>query len=186
MIATKYLLTLAASFLAWIVPVNIPQTPKPIVLFSFLASGSGYLYALSLATPLERQRWFNEQQAIQDREVLLHDFALGELVLKQALELQYLGQAEVEPEEVEPEQQHQLTGADPKALPAALPDHLKIVIAAAKQNGGRIKLRDAYRLKEFANKVKAQEMQNYFHELQNAGWGRVVAEGKSVVFVLSR
>jgi hypothetical protein len=187
MITTKYLITLAASFLAWIVPVNIPKTPKVVVFFSFIASGSGYLYALSLATPLADKRWFDEQQRTQEREVLLHDFALGEYALKQALELQYLGQAQVEEEAIAIEQQQQLNSAPTqKLLPDALPEHLQLILQVASSKGGIIKVRDVQRAPGLANKFKAEEIKSYFLELQSRGYGSVTSDGRSYSFQLTR
>lgn len=186
MITTKYLITLAASFLAWIVPVNIPKTPKVVVFFSFIASGSGYLYALSLATPLADKRWFDEQQRTQEREVLLHDFALGEYALKQALELQYLGQAQVGNEAIAIEPQQQLNGATQKLLPDGLPEHLQLILQVASNKGGLIKVRDVQRAPGLANKFKAEEIKSYFLELQSRGYGSVTSDGRSYSFQLTR
>lgn len=184
MITTKYCLTLGASFLAWIVPVSIPQTPRPVVLFSFLASGAGYLYALSLATPMSDQQWYSQQERVQEREILIHDFALKEMVLKASLENQYLGSAQVEKEYVasDAEQQKLANPPEPKLLPDALPESLKEIIEVVKNNGGNITQRDLGR----KMKLKADQVQKAFKELQARGYGNLTSDGRTYTFHLTR
>lgn len=185
--SSKYCLSLAASFLLWIVPINI-KAPKFVIFLSFIGSGLGFLHAFTLADSITDQQWYKRQKKIQEREILLHDIALEELALKQALEAQYFPQVEPEKEAIElVEQQQKLANPpEPKLLTDALPDHLKLILQAASDNGGTIKHRDAMRTKGLSNKFKAEEVKQFFIDLQNRGWGRVTSDGRSYTFTLSR
>lgn len=188
MITAKYLIVIGGSFLFWIVPLNIPKMPKTLVAFSLLGSMGGYLYAFSLATSVGDQQWYSTQKRIQEREVLLHDIALEEMYLKASLENQYLGpsQPTKEAEAVEVEQQKLAKPSEQKLLTDALPDHLIAILKAAQKAGGKIKHRDAQRAEGLANKFKAEEMKQFFHELQQRGWGTVTSDGRTYTFNLTR
>lgn len=189
MSSTRYCLTLAGSFLLWVVPVNIKQTPKEIVFLSLIGSAGGFLYALALATPMSDQQWYKQQKRIQEREVLLHDFALGELALKQALELEYFSPAQLEEKEaiaLEQGQQNLKESPEQKLLPDALPEHLQTIIQLAKEEGGKITQRGLMKKKQFKDKVKAAEMQTYLRELQKRGYGQVTTDGRTYTFHLTR
>lgn len=186
MITTKYVLTLTASFLAWVVPVNIPKTPKIITFVSFLASGSGFLYAFSLATPMSDQLWYQGNKRIQEREVLTHDLAVEEMVLKAAIESHYLGQAEVEPVAIA--SQHQARELEavpaPKMLPSAqIPQHLKFIVDLAQDNGGKVTVRQVGRA---FRQLSADQIKAMFDELAKRQFGTVKSDKNSVVFELSR
>lgn len=184
---SSYCLSLTFAFLLWVVPINI-RAPKFVVFLSLVFSNLTFLHAFTQAGSISDQQWYQKQKKIQEREILLHDIALEELALKQALELQYFPQAEPEKEAIElVEQQQKLANPpEPKLLTDALPDHLKAIIQAAYENGGSIKHREAMRAKGLSNKYKAEEMKTFFIDLQNRGWGRVSGDGKSYTFTLSR
>lgn len=184
MITAKYMLTLTASFLAWVVPVNIPKAPKIITFLSFMASGGGFLYAFSLATPMSDQQWYQNSKRIQERELLKHDLAVEEMVLMAEIERQYLGQVEAKKEAVfvEKEQQKLSQTQERKLLPDALPDALKSVIEIIKSNGGTITQRELAR----KTKLKADQIQSYFRELQQRGYGNISSDGRTYSFNLTR
>lgn len=184
MLGSRYCLALAGSFLLWVVPVNV-KAPKMVVFLSFVGSGAGFLYALSLATSLSDQQWYSQQERVQEREVLLHDFALKELALKQALELEYFPPAQLEEKEaiaLEQGQQNLKQAPEQKLLPDALPDSLKTIIDLIKGNGGSITQRDLAR----KTKLKADQIQALFKQLQSRGYGNITSDGRTYSFKLTR
>lgn len=182
--SSRYCLTLAASFLLWVVPINI-KAPKFVVFLSFIGSAGGFLYALALATPMSDQQWYKQQKRIQEREVLLHDFALGEMALKQALELEYFPEARLEEKQaiaLEAGQQNLKEAPEQKLLSDALPESLKTIIDLIKGNGGSITQRDLAR----KTKLKADQIQALFKDLQSRGYGSITSDGRTYSFRLTR
>lgn len=182
----RYTLSLTASFLLWIVPINV-KAPKFVTFLSFLASGCGYLYAFTLATPMSDQRWYNANKRQQERDIMLHDLSLEQLAAEEALKLQYFGAAQLEEEAIAVETQkviHQ--GPERKLLPNALPDHLAVIARLAQDKGGTLKIRDVQRAPGLANRFKAEEIKAHFLELQSRGFGNVVSDGRSYTFQLTR
>lgn len=179
----RYVVALSASFLFWIVPINI-KAPKFVVFLSFLASGCGYLYAFTIATPLSDQQWYNANKRQQERDIMLHDLSLEQLAAEEALKLQYFGSAELEKEAIalEQEQQNLKQASEPKLLPDALPESLKLIIQLLKDNGGSITQRDLAR----KTKLKADQIQTLFKELQSRGYGSITSDGRTYSFRLTR
>jgi hypothetical protein len=180
-------IALSASFFLWLVPINV-KAPKFVVFLSFVASGCGYLYAFTLATPMSDQNWYNASKRQQEREIMTHDLALEQLAAEEALKLHYFGEAQFEekeaiaaghPNTIDP-------GHEAKSLPSAVPDHLLQIAKLAQENGGTIKIRDVQRAPGLANKFKADDIKAYFLELQSRGFGNVVSDGRSYTFKLSR
>lgn len=180
----RYALTIGASFLFWIVPINV-KAPKFVTFLGFLASGCGYLYAFSLATPMSDQRWYAGNKKLQEREILLHDLAVEEMSLKQAIEAQYLGQAEIEPAAIAPHQTRELEPVHaPKMLPSAqIPDHLKFIVELAQQSEGKVTVRQVQRA---FRQLSADQIKALFEELAKRQFGTVKSDKNSVVFELSR
>lgn len=183
----RYALTIGASFLFWIVPINV-KAPKFVTFLGFLASGCGYLYAFSLATPMSDQRWYTSNKRIQEREVLMHDLALEEMSLKQAIEAQYLGQAEMEPAAIVAAAQQHLQGQPQlRQLPseATLPPYLQLIIQLAQANGGVITVREVMRAPGVANQFSSDQVKSFFQELAERGKGTLKSERNSIKFQLS-
>jgi len=187
MLSARYAITCVVSLALWVVPINV-KAPKAVIFFCFIGSCGGFLYAYTLADPLEKQIWYRKQEEVQEREVLIHDFALREYVLKQGLDAEYLGPAQLEKEPVAVEETQQELKGTPqlKMLPDALPEHLKTIIQLAQEEGGKITQRVLMRKKQFKDKVKAEEMQQYLRELQKRGYGEITSDGRTFTFHLTR
>lgn len=184
----KYLLTMATSTALLIGPVNIKAVPPFIQFLSLASSVCGFTYSLFLAEPLDDQSWYEEQKKLQEREIILHDLALSEMASKQLLELEYFPPAQLEEEAIAVESKEKNLKESPqqKLLTDALPEHLNLILEAAKKSGGTIKHRDAMRAKGISNKYKAEEIKQFFSELQQRGFGNVTTDGRSYTFTLTR
>jgi len=179
----RYVIALSASFLFWLVPINI-KAPKFVIFLGFVASGCGYLYAFCIATPLSDQQWYNANKRQQERDIMTHDLALEQLAAEEALKLQYFGAAELEEEAIALEQQQQTLQESPqqKLLPDALPESLKTIIDLVKGNDGSMTQRDLAR----KTKLKADQIQAAFKELQSRGYGNITSDGRTYTFHLTR
>lgn len=180
----RYVVTIALSTTALIVPVNIRATPPFIKFVCLVASVAGFGYSLSLAEPLGNQQWYEAQKNLQEREIMLHDLALGEMAAKEALELEYFPPAQLEEEAIALEQGQQNLKEAPqqKLLPDALSESLTVVIQLIKDAGGTITQRDLSR----KTKLKANQVQDIFRELQSRGYGTLTSDGKTYSFQLTR
>jgi len=183
MLSARYAIASGISLFFWIVPISV-KAPKPVILFSLIGSCGGFLYAYTLAGPLAKQIWYQQQEETQEREILLHDFALKELVMKKQLEFEYLGPAQLEEEAIALEQGQQNLKEAPqqKLLPDALPESLKTIIDLVKGNDGSMTQRDLAR----KTKLKADQIQAAFKELQSRGYGNITSDGRTYTFHLTR
>jgi len=165
------------------VPINV-KAPKFVIFLGFVASGCGYLYAFCIATPLSDQQWYNANKRQQERDIMTHDLALEQLAAEEALKLQYFGAAQLEEEAIalEQGQQNLKEAPEQKLLADALPESLKTVLELIKANEGKITQRDLAR----KAKLKADEVQALFKQLQSRGYGNITSDGRTYTFHLTR